>query len=133
QTVLLNHKKYVPIVVKISPDISEQELHSIASILLKEKIDGVIATNTTIQRNGIENSPYAKEAGGLSGRPLLARSNQIVTQLYSVLQDQLPIIASGGVMDKQAAQQKYAAGAKLLQVYSGFIYSGPGIVSKLVG
>jgi len=131
QSVLLNHKKYVPLVVKIAPDISEEELHSIAAVLLKEKVDGVIATNTTIQREGVENSPYAKEAGGLSGKPLLTRSTQVISHLNAVLQDQIPIIASGGVMDEQAAQQKYAAGAKLLQVYSGFIYSGPGIVKRL--
>src|SRR5262249_33395744 len=108
QSVLLNHQKYVPIVVKISPDTSEQGIHAIASTLLKEKIDGVIATNTTIQREGVENSPYAQEAGGLSGKPLLTRSTQVIAQLHSVLQNQIPIIASGGVMDEQAAQQKYA-------------------------
>jgi dihydroorotate dehydrogenase len=131
QSVLLNHKKYVPIVVKISPDLSEQEIHSIGSVLLKEKIDGVIATNTTIQREGVENSPYAKEAGGLSGKPLFKRSNRVISQLHGVLQDHIPIIASGGIMDERAAKEEYAAGAKLLQVYSGFIYSGPRLIKRL--
>jgi dihydroorotate dehydrogenase len=132
EAVLHNHKKYVPLVVKISPDVSKQELQSIASVLLKEKIDGVIATNTTTQRDDVEQSPYKNETGGLSGRPLLSRSNQITTQLYALLQDHIPIIASGGVMDEASAKQKFAAGAKLVQVYSGFIYAGPAIVSQLV-
>lgn len=132
QSVFLNHKKYVPLVVKISPDLSEEELHSTAAVLLKEKVDGVIATNTTIHRDGVENSPFANETGGLSGKPLLSRSNQITSSLHSILRDQIPIIAVGGIMDKISMQEKLAAGAKLVQVYSGFIYSGPGIVKGLV-
>jgi len=132
QTIFLNHKKYVPLVVKISPDISGEALNAMASVFLKQKIDGVIATNTTIERNNVEHSPYKNESGGLSGRPLLEKSNQIVSQLYALLQDNIPIIASGGVMDKASAKQKFAAGAKLVQVYSGFIYSGPVIVKQLL-
>ena len=132
QSVFLNQKKYVPLLVKISPDLSSAELQALASVVLKEKIDGVIATNTTIHRDGVENSPYKNEAGGLSGRPLLLRNNQVIRELHSLLQDKIPIIAAGGIMDENAAKEKFANGAKLLQVYSGFIYQGPGIIKKLL-
>jgi dihydroorotate dehydrogenase len=131
RAVFLNEKKYVPLVVKISPDLNTEELHSMASVFLKEQVDGVIATNTTLQRNGVENSRYANEAGGLSGKPLLTRSSQITSQLHSLLKDRIPVIASGGVMDENAAQEKYTCGARLLQIYSGFIYSGPGLIQRL--
>jgi dihydroorotate dehydrogenase len=131
-SIYLNEKKYVPLVVKISPDLSEQELQDIAAVLLKEKIDGVIATNTTVKRDGIETSIYAKESGGLSGKPLNEKSTAIVTQLHTLLQDNIPIIAVGGIMDANSAQEKMAAGAALLQIYSGFIYSGPGLVTTLL-
>lgn len=131
QVIFLEHKKYVPLVVKISPDVTQEELHAMANVFLKEKIDGVIATNTTIERSGVENSPYKNEVGGLSGKPLRARSTQVVTSLHSFLNDNIPIIASGGVMNANAAKEKFAAGAKLVQVYSGFIYQGPGIVKEM--
>lgn len=131
KTILLKHQKYTPLVVKISPDLSESELHSIAHVLLKEKIDGVIATNTTLHRDGVAVSPLAKEIGGLSGKPLQARSTHIINKLNVILQNNIPIIASGGVMDEKSAQEKFQAGAKLLQVYSGLIYSGPGIIKRL--
>ncbi len=130
--ILDSHQRYIPLVVKISPDLSEQALRDIATVLLQQQIDGVIATNTTVARDGVKDSPFAKEAGGLSGRPLQARSTQIISQLHSLLQNKIPIIASGGVMDKQAAKEKLLAGASLLQVYTGFIYSGPEIIKRLV-
>lgn len=120
--------RYVPLVVKISPDLDDQALNEVATVLLQQKIDGVIATNTTLSRQGVEDSPFAKEAGGLSGRPLCARSTEVIKQLKTMLQDRIPIIASGGVMDKTAIQEKFTAGASLVQVYSGFIYAGPGIL-----
>jgi dihydroorotate dehydrogenase len=123
--------KYVPIVVKISPDLSDSELAELAGIFLHQEIDGVIATNTTITRNGVESSKYATEAGGLSGKPLKSLSTEIIKKLYSLLGDKIPIIASGGVMDKSSAQEKFNAGAKLVQIYSGFIFHGPELVSRL--
>lgn len=130
-SVFLNHHKYVPLVVKISPDLSEEGLHSVANVLLKEQIDAVIATNTTLSRDGVENATYANEAGGLSGKPLQARSTNIIKQLNSILKNKIPIIASGGIMDEQSAQEKFNAGAELIQIYSGFIYSGPGLIKRL--
>ena len=131
QSVFVNHKKYVPLVVKISPDLTSEELHDVASVLINEKIDGVIATNTSLGREGVENSPYKNEAGGLSGKPLLQRANHITSQLHLLLQDKIPIIAVGGVMDAPSAKEKFANGAQLIQVYTGFIYQGPGLINKL--
>lgn len=125
------HHKYVPLVVKISPDLSNNELNDMAQIFLEEKIDGVIATNTTIQRDGVEDSPFAKEAGGLSGKPLNTRSTQIIRQLHTLLQDKIPIIGLGGIMDEQSGREEYAAGASLLQIYTGLIYSGPDLIKRL--
>jgi len=122
------HKKYIPLTVKISPDLSSEELDTLANTLLQHKIDGVIATNTTIHRDGIEQSAYAAEIGGLSGNPLQLRSTQTINQLKIILQNKIPIIAAGGVMDKESAQEKIIAGAQLLQVYTGFIYHGPKII-----
>lgn len=123
--------KYVPLAVKISPDLSQQELQEIADVLLQQKIDGVIATNTTLSREGVENSPYAREAGGLSGKPLQRLSTDVIKQLHGLLQDKIPIIAVGGIMDEKSAGEKLKAGASLLQIYTGFIYSGPQIIRSL--
>ncbi len=110
---------YVPLLVKISPDLSDTELTELANVLLEQKIDGVIATNTTIAHEG--------EKGGLSGEPLRQRSTDVIKQLHAHLGEHIPIIASGGVMDSASIQEKIDAGAKLVQVYTGFIYSGPGM------
>jgi len=133
KTIAAKEKKYVPLVVKISPDLSAEELQNLAAVLLQQQIDGVIATNTTLNRDGVKQLPYAGESGGLSGTPLEKRSTEVIQQLCSLLQDKIPVIASGGVMDKQAGTDKLNAGAKLLQVYTGFIYSGVKIISDLGG
>lgn len=132
KTILNSQKKYIPLVVKLSPDLSEDALRECAHILLEEKIDGVIATNTTLSREGVESSPLAHEAGGLSGQPLTEKSTKAICVLREVLQDRLPIIASGGVMDAKTAKEKIKAGASLVQVYTGFIYSGPNIIYSTV-
>lgn len=124
-------QKYVPLVVKIAPDLNSEALKQTADILLKTKIDAVIATNTTLSREGVQTSIYASEAGGLSGRPLARRSTEVIQTLGEIFKGQVPIIASGGVMDANTARAKLQAGAKLLQVYSGFIYSGPEILAYL--
>ena len=127
KTEQLKQKKYVPLVIKISPDLSENELIEMSEIFLNEKIDGVIATNTTTSRNDIR----VNEVGGLSGRPLRDRSTRIVKQLHQLLQDKIPIIACGGIFSKEDAKEKIEAGASLLQIYTGLIYRGPGIVAQL--
>ena len=126
------HGKYVPLVVKISPDLKENELHDMAQLLLSEKMDGVIATNTTIDHQGIEDSPFFNETGGLSGRPLCARNTHVIRTLHTILKDHIPIIASGGIMDEASAQEKIKAGATLLQIYTGFIYHGPNLITRVL-
>lgn len=126
-----NEKKYVPLVIKLSPDMDDEQTVEAANIILQEQFDGVIATNTTIARDGVMESRYVNEAGGLSGMPLCARSTHTIKKLTSVLQDKIPVIASGGVMDEETAKDKLNAGAQLLQVYTGFIYHGPEIISRL--
>lgn len=131
KTIFQQHQKYVPLVVKISPDLSLEEVEMLGQVLLQIQIDGVIATNTTLERKGVERSRYAREAGGLSGRPLTSRSTQVINQLHAVLQDSIPIIASGGVIDETVGREKLQAGAKLLQIYTGFIYQGPNLIQDL--
>lgn len=124
-------KKYIPLVIKVSPDMTDEQTIETAEILLREKIDGVIATNTTITRDGVLESTHVNEAGGLSGMPLCARSTHVIKSLTSVLKDNIPVIASGGVMDEDTAKDKMNAGAVLLQVYTGFIYHGADIIHRL--
>lgn len=125
------HAKYVPVAIKIAPDLSEQELIQVADSLVRHKIDAVIATNTTLDRSLIEGSPLANEAGGLSGRPLQSISTQVIKIMHRELKDVLPIIGVGGIDSGIAAKEKINAGATLLQVYSGFIYYGPQLLKKI--
>jgi dihydroorotate dehydrogenase len=125
------HKKYVPLVLKISPDMSDEQIVESAGVMLDEKIDGVIATNTTIHRDGVSFSPIAHQAGGLSGMPLCGRSTHVIKLLSKSLNHTIPIIGSGGVMNEETAKDKLDAGATLLQVYTGFIYHGPSIIHRI--
>ncbi|ASU22223.1 quinone-dependent dihydroorotate dehydrogenase [Vibrio qinghaiensis] len=126
------HNKYVPLTLKIAPDLSHDELKQICQSLLKHNIDGVIATNTTLDRSLVEGMKFSNEAGGLSGRPVQSRSTEVIKCLYQELGDKLPIIGVGGIDSCIAAKEKMLAGAKLVQVYSGFIYHGPGLVRDIV-
>ncbi|MES2218436.1 MAG: quinone-dependent dihydroorotate dehydrogenase [Pseudomonadota bacterium] len=129
---LKQQKKYVPLVIKIAPDLTDEELKTIAEVALAEKIDGIIATNTTISRAGVEDSIHAKETGGLSGKPLTQSSTLVIQKLQKLLQNKIPIIASGGVSSAEDAQEKIAAGAKLVQLYSGLVYRGPWLVAEAI-
>ncbi|NOI12984.1 quinone-dependent dihydroorotate dehydrogenase [Vibrio hepatarius] len=126
------HDKYVPLALKIAPDLSDDEIKQICESLIKNNIDGVIATNTTLDRSMVEGMKHANEAGGLSGRPVQSRSTEVVRQLHEQLGEQIPVIGVGGIDSYVAAKEKMMAGAKLVQVYSGFIYHGPGLVAKIV-
>ncbi len=133
QLILANTtQRYVPLVIKIAPDLTNAELGTIAESCKKHGMDGVIATNTTLSRAGVEQSPYAKEAGGLSGAPLFESSTAILSSLCHLLNQSMPVIGVGGVLSGQDAVAKFHAGATLIQIYSGFIYSGPGLVSQCV-
>ncbi|EGR0233388.1 quinone-dependent dihydroorotate dehydrogenase, partial [Vibrio vulnificus] len=126
------HGKYVPLALKIAPDLTDDEISQICQSLINNKIDGVIATNTTLDRTMVEGMKHAQEAGGLSGRPLQSRSTEVVRLLRKELQGNIPIIGVGGVDSYVAAKEKMLAGADLVQVYSGFIYHGPGLVRDIV-
>ncbi len=126
------HGKYVPLVVKIAPDLSEADIDMIADRLLRHQIDGVIATNTTLSRAGVEQSPHAREAGGLSGKPLRRASTAVVRRLARQLNGRIPIIGVGGITSAEAAREKLDAGASLVQVYSGLIYRGPELVGDIL-
>ena len=115
------HNKYVPIVVKIAPDQTEAELVQIADSLRRHHIDGVIATNTTISREMISGVANAEQQGGLSGKPLQQLSTQIIARLQQELKGEIPIIGSGGIDSVESEEEKIAAGAELLQLYSGLI------------
>ena len=122
------HGKYVPLVVKIAPDLNDEQIQQIATLLLRHSIDGVIATNTTLARTGAEHLPQHDQAGGLSGAPLRAQSTHVIRQLRATLQGALPIIGVGGILRGEDALEKIQAGATLVQLYSGLIYRGPDLV-----
>lgn len=124
------HKRYVPIALKIAPDMELEQIQTIAQALLHHKMDGVIATNTTINRDAVKNLKYANETGGLSGAPVFEASNKVIRALKSELGDALPIIGVGGILSGSDAQAKIAAGASLVQLYTGLIYRGPALIKE---
>ena len=126
------HQKYVPVAVKIAPDLSEEELIQIADSLVRHNIDGVIATNTTLDRKLIQGLNHCGQTGGLSGRPLQTSSTEIIRRLSQELAGRLPIIGVGGIDSLVAAREKMAAGASLVQIYSGFIFHGPRLIKDIV-
>jgi dihydroorotate dehydrogenase len=125
------YKRYVPLVIKISPDLTTAEIKEVAATLLKNKMDGVIATNTTLSRKGVENLPCANETGGLSGTPLFSQALHTVHHLKQTLNNDIPIIACGGISSLQQATQMLDAGASLIQIYTGLIYQGTDLITKL--
>ncbi|ASU39353.1 dihydroorotate dehydrogenase (quinone) [Herbaspirillum sp. meg3] len=124
------HKRYVPVALKIAPDIDAEQIKNIADALLRHKLDGVIATNTTITRDAVKGLQHGEEAGGLSGAPVFELSNQVVRGLKAELGDALPIIGVGGILSGSNAKAKMQAGASLVQLYSGLIYRGPALVKE---
>ncbi|MAD54608.1 MULTISPECIES: quinone-dependent dihydroorotate dehydrogenase [unclassified Idiomarina] len=126
------HNKYVPLVVKIAPDLSAEEVRTMAEAFNEQGIDGVIATNTTLSRDGLSDKTLADEAGGLSGKPVRDRSTDVIRLLRDVLDDAIPIIGVGGIDSAAAAKEKLDAGAALVQVYTGFIYKGPKLIKDIV-
>jgi len=121
----------IPILIKIAPDLSEQEIEQLAVTFIKLKVDGVIATNTTFSRKGVEGLKHSEEQGGLSGMPVLEQSNRVLRRLSSLTDSQFPIIGVGGICDAAAATDKIKSGASLVQIYSGFIYQGPKLITDI--
>jgi len=126
------HGKYVPLALKIAPDLEIEQIQSIAELLMRHQIDGVIATNTTIGRAGVEGLPHAEESGGLSGAPLKEKSTAVIRALHQALDGALPIIGVGGIQSGADAREKIDAGAQLVQIYTGMIYRGPDLVAEAV-
>ena len=127
-----DHGRYVPLALKIAPDLSEKEIDSIAVSLLENKFDAVIATNTTLDRQGIRGLQHAEENGGLSGCPLFHSSTAVIAKLHLKLQKRIPIIGVGGINNAHDAQMKFEAGADLVQIYTGFIYQGPVLIKQII-
>jgi dihydroorotate dehydrogenase len=126
------YQRYVPMAVKVAPDLSEEEVEQLAQAFSTHHIDAVIATNTTMSREDVEGLPNADEAGGLSGAPVFEKSTEIVRQFRAQLPEDLPIIAAGGIMSAEDALAKLDAGAALVQLYSGLIYQGPSLVKEVI-
>jgi dihydroorotate dehydrogenase len=126
------HKRYVPLTLKIAPDMDGEQVKEIAGALLRHKIDGVIATNTTTSRDAVAGLPHAEEAGGLSGAPVFEASNRVIAAMRAEVGDALPIIGVGGILSGEDARAKIAAGASLVQLYSGLIYRGPALIRECV-
>jgi dihydroorotate dehydrogenase len=125
------HGKYVPMTLKIAPDLTHEQVVEIADLLMQHKIDGVIATNTTLSRDVVKGMQNSEETGGLSGVPVKNQSTIVIQQLSKQLQGALPIIGVGGILSGEDAAEKIAVGASLVQVYSGLIYKGPGLVHDI--
>jgi dihydroorotate dehydrogenase len=126
------HDRYVPIALKIAPDLDDEQLAEIARLLLAHRFDAVIATNTTVTRPGLANEPLAGESGGLSGRPLKSLSTEIIRKLYGHLRGAIPIIGVGGIETAEDAWEKLVAGADLVQIYSVLVFDGPLCVQEIV-
>lgn len=124
------HGRYVPIAVKIAPDMDDAGIAFVASALLDSGLDAVIATNTTVSREAVSGHRHCNEAGGLSGAPVREPSLRVIRGLYAELGEQLPIIGVGGIADGESAAEKIQAGAKLVQIYTGFIYKGPALIGE---
>jgi dihydroorotate dehydrogenase len=126
------HSRHVPLAVKIAPDLDAEQIAAMAESFRRHRVDAVIATNTTTARDGVSGSPHAGEAGGLSGAPVTERSTQVVRDLARALRGAIPLIGVGGIMSDADARDKIAAGAALVQLYTGLIYRGPGLVRECV-
>ncbi len=124
------HGRYVPLLVKIAPDLSLAEVEGIAGVFKSQEIDGVIATNTTISRVAVADLPHGQEAGGLSGRPVRESSTRVLRELSAALAGAMPIIGVGGIAGADSAAEKIEAGASLVQIYTGFIYEGPCVIAR---
>jgi len=125
------HGKYTPLTVKIAPDLSVGDIARIARLLIAHRCDGVVATNTTVDRSAVAGLGHADEIGGLSGRPLKDPATAVIRALATELGGAMPIIGVGGIMSGADAREKIAAGATLLQIYTGLIYKGPGLVAEI--
>ncbi|UXY13633.1 quinone-dependent dihydroorotate dehydrogenase [Chitiniphilus purpureus] len=126
------HGRYVPLALKIAPDLEAHQIQDIAERLVGNRIDAVIATNTTLSRVGVEHLQHGQETGGLSGAPVRAKSTHVIRELAELLQGEVPIIGVGGILGGEDAVEKMHAGASLVQLYSGLVYHGPALVGDCI-
>ncbi len=126
------HGVFMPVAIKIAPDLDEAQIADMAALFRKHRIDALIATNTTLSREGVEQLKHGAEAGGLSGLPLREKSTRVIHAFHAALAGEVPIIGAGGILQGADAQAKIAAGADLVQFYSGLIYRGPALVKECV-
>jgi dihydroorotate dehydrogenase len=126
------HAKKTPVLIKIAPDLEDADIDSLARVMLDARVDGIIATNTTVARNAIQGHRHEQEAGGLSGKPLYAKSTAVLSRLRARVGEKIPLIGVGGILSGGDAVAKVAAGATLLQCYTGLIYRGPGLIHECV-
>ena len=126
------HGKYIPIALKIAPDLDEAQIAAIAALLMVHRMDAVIATNTTLARDAVKGLPHADETGGLSGAPVREASTRVIRALAHHLKLEIPIIGVGGISSAAEAREKIAAGAQLIQLYTGLVYQGPALISTCV-
>ena len=126
------HGRRVPMLVKIAPDLSDDDVHACARVLGDLQVDGVIATNTTVSRISVQDDPRSRETGGLSGEPLMNKSTAVLRMLRTRLPESIPLVGVGGILSGADAVKKMAAGASLVQLYTGLVYRGPGLIGECV-
>jgi dihydroorotate dehydrogenase len=131
QEIALGRGGNAPVLVKLAPDLSEEELDDAIDVILRTGMDGIIATNTTLAREGLR-SEHQGESGGLSGKPLTGRADEVLAQVVKKVEGRIPIVGVGGIMSPENAQRKLDLGATLVQVYTGLVYAGPGLVKDIV-
>ncbi|MFN3593487.1 MAG: quinone-dependent dihydroorotate dehydrogenase [Thiobacillaceae bacterium] len=126
------HGKYTPVAVKVAPDLDAEQIRAMADCFRRHRIDAVIATNTTVSRTGVEHLPHGQEIGGLSGAPLRDVSTRVLAAFHTALKGEIPLIGAGGILSGADARAKIAAGASLVQLYTGLIYRGPALIREVV-
>jgi dihydroorotate dehydrogenase len=126
-----NLNKRLPLLVKLAPDLSDKELEEAVDVILDARMDGIIVTNTTLAREGLR-SMHRGESGGLSGSPLRLKSESVLVRVVKLVNGRVPIVSVGGIMDPQDARRRLELGAALIQIYTGLIYQGPGLVKRLL-
>ena len=126
------HGRQVALALKVSPDVEDEQIRAVAEVVRRERADGIVATNTTVSRKGVEGLRHATEEGGLSGAPLRERSTRVVRTLAASLKGELPIIGVGGIVSGEDAREKFDAGATLVELYTGLVFRGPGLISECV-
>jgi dihydroorotate dehydrogenase len=130
ESLAARHGATRPLLVKVAPDLDDEQVAAIAGLAVKHRLDGLIATNTTVAREAVKDHRHASQAGGLSGRPLLAPSNAILRKLSAALAGRVPLVGVGGIHSGADARAKFEAGASLVQLYTGFIYRGPALIAE---